>query len=216
MLTPRSGGVACPTSSARTRGCPVLEADDVVLTERRHDGPSSACRDPMRRWSAAPIAALWPACRITLASSIRLLLRRKTWQIWEWCWPHHDRGDPVSYGINVLPKYVPSTTLTDPTWQDTRVIGGDVEAAVRELKARPRRGAPGPWQEPAAPVAARARPRRPAQPAHLSGRGWGWAPSLPGAGPDARPDAGRVAVDAVRRDDPNVSTWRAATFGNAG
>src|SRR5207249_741526 len=47
--------------------------------------------------------------------------------------------DPVSHGINVLPKYVPSTTLNDPTWQNTHVISGDVEAAIRELKAQPGR-----------------------------------------------------------------------------
>lgn len=47
----------------------------------------------------------------------------------------YDEGDPVSHGINVLPKYVPSTTLKDPTWQN-HVIEGDVEAAVRELKAK--------------------------------------------------------------------------------
>jgi dihydrofolate reductase len=68
-----------------------------------------------------------------------LLLGRKTWEIWEAYWPHHDAGDPVSHGINVLPKYVPSTTLTDPTWQNTHVLIGDVEAAVRELKAKPGR-----------------------------------------------------------------------------
>jgi dihydrofolate reductase len=68
-----------------------------------------------------------------------LLLGRRTWEIWEAYWPHHDQGDPVSHGINVLPKYVPSTTLTDPTWQNTHVIKGDVEAAVRELKAKPGR-----------------------------------------------------------------------------
>ena len=67
------------------------------------------------------------------------LLGRKTWEIWEPYWPHHDGGDPVSHGINVLPKYVPSTTLRDPTWQNTHVIDGDVEAAVRELKAKPGR-----------------------------------------------------------------------------
>ena len=64
-----------------------------------------------------------------------LLLGRKTWEIWETYWPHHDAGDPVSHGINVLPKYVPSTTLKDPTWQNTHVLTGDVEAAIRELKA---------------------------------------------------------------------------------
>ena len=68
-----------------------------------------------------------------------LLLGRRTWDIWAAYWPHHDAGDPVSHGINVLPKYVPSTTLTDPTWPNTHVIDGDVEAAVRELKARPGR-----------------------------------------------------------------------------
>ena len=68
-----------------------------------------------------------------------LLLGRRTWQIFEGYWPHHDAGDPVSHGINVLPKYVPSTTLKDPAWQNTHVIGGDVEAAIRELKQKPGR-----------------------------------------------------------------------------
>jgi dihydrofolate reductase len=66
------------------------------------------------------------------------LLGRRTWEIFEGYWPHHDAGDPVSHGINVLPKYVPSTTLKDPGW-NTHVIDGDVEAAVRELKAQPGR-----------------------------------------------------------------------------
>jgi dihydrofolate reductase len=68
-----------------------------------------------------------------------LLLGRRTWEIFESYWPHHDEGDPVSHGINVLPKYVPSTTLKDPTWQNTRVIAGDVEAQIRQLKTKPGR-----------------------------------------------------------------------------
>jgi hypothetical protein len=48
----------------------------------------------------------------------------------------YNAGDPVSHGINVLPQYVPSTTLKDPKWQNTHVIDGDVEAAVRELQAK--------------------------------------------------------------------------------
>jgi dihydrofolate reductase len=69
-----------------------------------------------------------------------LLLGRRTWEIFESYWPHHDGGpsDPVSHGINVLPKFVPSTTLKDPGW-NTHVIDGDVEAAVRELKEKPGR-----------------------------------------------------------------------------
>ena len=34
---------------------------------------------------------------------------------------------------------MPSTTLRDPAWQNTHVLTGDVEAAVRELKAKPGR-----------------------------------------------------------------------------
>ncbi len=67
-----------------------------------------------------------------------LLLGRVTWAMWEPCWPHHD-DHPIGHTINVLPKHVPSTTLTDPAWQNTHVISGDVEAAVRELKAQPGR-----------------------------------------------------------------------------
>ena len=68
-----------------------------------------------------------------------MLLGRVTWDIWASYWPHHDSGDPISHGINVVPKYVPSSTLKSPTWQNTHVIDGDVEAAVRELKAEPGR-----------------------------------------------------------------------------
>jgi dihydrofolate reductase len=65
-----------------------------------------------------------------------LLLGRRTWEIWEPYWPKHD-DNPFGHAINVLPKYVPSTTLTAPAWHNTHVVDGDVEAAIRELKAKP-------------------------------------------------------------------------------
>ena len=67
-----------------------------------------------------------------------MLLGRVTWEIWDGYWPHHD-DNPIGHVINSVPKYVPSTTLEDPAWHNTHVISGDVEEAVRALKAQPGR-----------------------------------------------------------------------------
>ncbi len=68
-----------------------------------------------------------------------MLLGRTTFDIFASYWPDHDEGDPVSHGINVVPKYVPSTTLKSSPWQNTHVIDTDVEARVGELKNQPGR-----------------------------------------------------------------------------
>ncbi len=105
-------------------------------------GPDEDRRGGFERggWTTAHTdKEMWPFLTEWFGRADALLLGRKTWEIWEPYWPLHDAGDPVSHGINVLPKYVPSTTLKDPTWQNTRVISGDLEAAVRELKTQPGR-----------------------------------------------------------------------------
>jgi len=44
---------------------------------------------------------------------------------------------PIADALNTRPKYVASTTLTDPRLADTTVLSGDLAAAIGELKAKP-------------------------------------------------------------------------------
>lgn len=63
------------------------------------------------------------------------LMGRVLYEEWAAHWPHVDDPDDA-YGrmINSVPKSVVSNTLTNPTWQNTSVISGDVAAGVRRLK----------------------------------------------------------------------------------
>ena len=47
-------------------------------------------------------------------------------------WP--SREGPFADKLNSDPKYVVSTTLEDPQWENSTVIGGDVVDAVSKLK----------------------------------------------------------------------------------
>jgi dihydrofolate reductase len=69
-----------------------------------------------------------------LLSCDALLMGRHTYDGFAPVWPTRS-GDPASDHINAMPKYVVSTTLKDPEWQNTTVIDGDVAAEIERLKA---------------------------------------------------------------------------------
>ena len=119
-----------------------LVATEMVSLDGVYQGPGGPDED--RRggfdrggWTASHAdEEMGPFLTAMFERADALLLGRKTWDIWVKYWPLHD-DNPFGHAINVLPKYVPSTTLKDPAWQNTHVLGGDVEASIRELKAKP-------------------------------------------------------------------------------
>jgi dihydrofolate reductase len=72
-----------------------------------------------------------------LFASDALLLGRVTYQGFAAAWP--SRTDEQGYAdrINSLPKYVVSTTLEKPEWNNSTLIKANVAEAIAKLKQRP-------------------------------------------------------------------------------
>jgi dihydrofolate reductase len=74
------------------------------------------------------------------------LFGRRTYELFAGYWGAEERAraaaddpgsHPITAALNTKPKYLASTTVTDPRWAGTTVLSGDVAAAVGELKATP-------------------------------------------------------------------------------
>lgn len=67
-----------------------------------------------------------------------LLMGRITYDGMSAAWPKQDESDPSTGAayFNHVKKYVASTTLTDPTWNNSEVLRGDLIEEVTRLKAQ--------------------------------------------------------------------------------
>jgi dihydrofolate reductase len=64
------------------------------------------------------------------------LFGRRTYELFAGYWGIKALGSsPIADALNTRPKYVASTTLNEPEWDDTTILSRDVAAAVGELKA---------------------------------------------------------------------------------
>ena len=66
-------------------------------------------------------------------SSAALLLGRRTYEGFAAAWP--ERDGEFADKFNTMPKYVVSSTLEDPEWNNTTVLKGDAVEEATKLKA---------------------------------------------------------------------------------
>ena len=67
------------------------------------------------------------------------LFGRRTYELFASSWGTQDpmRAHPIGKALHAAPKYVASTTLTDPAWSGTTVLSDDLATAIADLKAKP-------------------------------------------------------------------------------
>jgi dihydrofolate reductase len=77
---------------------------------------------------------MFGAMEADYAKSDALLLGRRTYETFAASWPGRGSEVPNADWMNNTPKYVASTTLESPEWNNSMVIEGDVAEAVARLK----------------------------------------------------------------------------------
>jgi dihydrofolate reductase len=77
---------------------------------------------------------MFAATEADYANSDALLLGRRTYETFAASWPQRGSEVPNADWMNNTRKYVASTTLKSPQWNNSTVIEGDVAEAVARLK----------------------------------------------------------------------------------
>ena len=77
---------------------------------------------------------MFAAMEADYAKSDALLLGRRTYETFAASWPERGSEVPNADWMNNTRKYVASTTLESPAWNNSTVIEGDVAEAVARLK----------------------------------------------------------------------------------
>jgi len=71
-----------------------------------------------------------------MAGEEALLLGRKTFEDFRGYWPRQtDDASGSAEHLNRVPKYVASSTMTDPAWSNSTVLAGRIEAAAAQYLA---------------------------------------------------------------------------------
>jgi dihydrofolate reductase len=78
--------------------------------------------------------AMFKASEADYAKSDVLLLGRRTYETFAASWPERGSEVPNADWMNNTPKYVASTTLESPEWNNSTVIEGDVAEFLARLK----------------------------------------------------------------------------------
>lgn len=80
----------------------------------------------------------WDLAAALMAEEEAQLYGRKTFESMRGFWPNQaDDTTEITDHLNTVPKYVISSTMTDPAWQHSTVLTGDLLDETRALRDRP-------------------------------------------------------------------------------
>ena len=93
--------------------------------------------DPSWTFEYPFVSEMGDAIAGAMGSCRAILLGRKTFEMFEPAWSTRtEADDPGAPFMNDSPKYVVSSTLKNPTWRNSTVIGPYSADAIRELKQK--------------------------------------------------------------------------------